>query len=90
MSDKKIVESSDKKAVSSAQNSTLTSQNNHDKKTHSVTKKNNTQKKRSFSDRWENNRFWLIRASYKILRTIWMIVMGIGVFIAWLISMLFI
>jgi len=46
--------------------------------------------KESFSDRWKNNKFWLVRGSYHFLRTVWLIVMAIGGFIAWLISLLFI
>lgn len=46
--------------------------------------------KTPFLDRWKTNRFWLVRGSYYVLRSVWMIVMGIGMFIAWLISFLFI
>ncbi|HLW32029.1 MAG TPA: hypothetical protein VKX40_07190 [Aequorivita sp.] len=44
----------------------------------------------SFTERWKTNRFWLVRGSYYLLRTVWIIVMAIGGFIAWLISLLFI
>jgi len=50
----------------------------------------NQVEKESFSDRWKNNRFWLVRGSYHFLRTVWLIVMAVGGFIAWLISLLFI
>ncbi|MEM0516954.1 MULTISPECIES: hypothetical protein [Aequorivita] len=44
----------------------------------------------SFFYRWENSRFWLLRGIFNVLRSVWMIVMLIGGFIAWLISLLFI
>jgi len=44
----------------------------------------------SFLDKWKNNRYLLLRISYKFLRGIWIVVMTIGAFIAWLISFLFI
>ena len=90
MSDKKISENRDKSTVLRAQESPMISENNHDKTTNSATEETNTEEKRSFSDRWKNNRFWLIRATYHVLRTIWIVVMAIGAFIAWLISLLFI
>ena len=46
--------------------------------------------KESFSERWSNSRFWLVRGSYVVLRAVWTVVMVIGGFIAWLISLLFI
>ncbi len=46
--------------------------------------------KRPFSERWQTNRFWLVRGSYHFLRSVWTIVMVIGGFIVWLISLLFI
>lgn len=51
--------------------------------------KTKTIKKKSFSERWKTNRFWLVRGSYYVLNTVWMMVMAIGGFIAWLISLLF-
>lgn len=47
-------------------------------------------KKKSFTEKWENHRFWLVRASYIVLRSVWMVVIAIGGFIAWLIALLFI
>lgn len=47
-------------------------------------------KEKSFSERMKTNRFWLVRGVYYIFYSVWMIVMGIGMFIAWLIAMLFI
>ena len=46
--------------------------------------------KKYLSERWKTNRFWLIRGSYYLMNAIWMIVMVVGGFIAWLISLLFI
>ncbi|KJJ38164.1 hypothetical protein [Aequorivita vladivostokensis] len=46
--------------------------------------------KKSFFERWSNSRFWLVRGSYVVLRAVWTVVMVIGGFIAWLISLLFI
>lgn len=45
---------------------------------------------KSFSERWKTNRFWLVRGSYHFLHSVWTIVMFIGGFIVWLISLLFI
>ncbi len=45
---------------------------------------------KSFTDRWKTNRFWLVRGTYYVLYSIWMIVMVVAGFIAWLISFLFI
>ncbi|WP_133240869.1 hypothetical protein [Marixanthomonas spongiae] len=47
-------------------------------------------KKRSFAERWKTNRFWLVRGTYYVLYSVWMVVMAIGAFIAWLIALLFI
>ncbi|MAP79499.1 MAG: hypothetical protein CL526_00280 [Aequorivita sp.] len=44
----------------------------------------------SFFERWETSRFWLIRAIFVVVRSVWMVVMVIGGFIVWLISLLFI
>ncbi|MCZ4319543.1 hypothetical protein O4H26_11125 [Aequorivita viscosa] len=45
---------------------------------------------KSFSERWKTNRFWLVRGTYFVLRSVWMVVMFIGGLIVWLISLLFI
>lgn len=37
-----------------------------------------------FIENWENSRFWLLRIIFKILYTIWAIVMGIAFFFAYL------
>lgn len=44
----------------------------------------------SFSERWKTNRFWLVRATYHVFYSVWIVVMAIGGFIAWLIALLFI
>ena len=44
----------------------------------------------SFFERWKTSRFWLVRGTYYVLYSVWMIVVVIGGFIAWLISLLFI
>lgn len=45
-------------------------------------------KKESFLDRWENSSNPLARFSYKVLQSIWTVVMAIGMFLAWLIALL--
>lgn len=45
---------------------------------------------KSFLARWKTSRFWVIRAIYIFLVSVWTIVMIIGGFILWLISFLFI
>lgn len=42
----------------------------------------------SFSDRWENSPYVVLRVLYKILHSIWMAVMAVGMFLAWLIALL--
>ncbi|WP_313114880.1 hypothetical protein [Aequorivita sediminis] len=44
----------------------------------------------SFIEKWKNNRFLLIRGTYYLLHSIWMVIMVVGGFIAWLIALLFI
>ncbi|NGX84800.1 hypothetical protein [Aequorivita sp. KMM 9714] len=44
----------------------------------------------SFTEKWRNNRFLLIRGTYYLLHSIWMVIMVVGGFIAWLIALLFI
>ncbi|WP_438969038.1 hypothetical protein [Nonlabens sp.] len=48
----------------------------------------NSMKKRSLSYRWENSRFLAVRISYKVLHSIWIVVMAVGMFLAWLIAIL--
>lgn len=45
-------------------------------------------KKRSFVYKWENSPFLAVRISYKVLHSIWIVVMAIGMFLAWLIAIL--
>ncbi|HUH27912.1 hypothetical protein [Gelidibacter sp.] len=46
--------------------------------------------KKSFSERMKTHRFWLVRGIYYMFYSVWAVVMAIGMFIAWLIAMLFI
>lgn len=48
------------------------------------------EEKKSFIEKWRTSRFWLIKGTYYVLRSVWMTVMIIGGFIVWLISFLFI
>ncbi|MEO9076205.1 MAG: hypothetical protein ABI263_02805 [Gelidibacter sp.] len=47
-------------------------------------------KEKSFAERMKTNRFWLVRGIYYVFYSVWAVVMGIGIVIAWLIAMLFI
>ncbi len=40
----------------------------------------------SFYARYKDHRFFLVRAFVKLLRSIWVVVMSIGMFIAWIIT----
>ncbi len=71
-------------------NSSLTSKNNSKKPEPETVYEAEAVAKKSFSQRWETSRFWLVRGSYIVLRSVWMVVMFIGGFIVWLISLLFI
>ncbi len=51
-------------------------------------KKEQVKPKPSFADRWENSPYLVLRISYKILHSIWMVVMAVGMFLAWLIALL--
>jgi hypothetical protein len=42
----------------------------------------------SFLEKWKNHRYLFFRATYTIFNTIWMVVMAVGGFIAWLIAMI--
>ncbi|MDD2983615.1 MAG: hypothetical protein PHQ74_09520 [Crocinitomicaceae bacterium] len=46
--------------------------------------------KKPFIEPLKTNRFFLIRVLYHILRSIWIVAMIVGGFIAWLIALLFI
>ncbi|MDX1272179.1 TFIIB-type zinc ribbon-containing protein [Bizionia paragorgiae] len=40
----------------------------------------------SFFEKYENHRFWIVRAVVKVFKSIYMAIMAIGMFIAWLIA----
>ncbi|WOI23399.1 hypothetical protein [Nonlabens ulvanivorans] len=44
--------------------------------------------KKSFIEKWEHSPYWFISGSYKVLHSIWMVVMAVGMFLAWLIALL--
>lgn len=44
------------------------------------------EKKESFFEKYSNHRFFLVRFFTKVIRSIWLAFMAIGMFIAWLIS----
>lgn len=41
-------------------------------------------------DKLKTHRFWIVRAIYLVANSVWIVVVAIGGFIAWLISLLFI
>lgn len=45
---------------------------------------------RTFSESWKTHRFWLVRGTYYVFHSIWVAVIAVGAFIAWIIAMLFI
>ena len=69
---------------------TLASENNRTANESISDSKTKPVKKASFSERMKNHRFFLVRGIYYIFYSIWAVVMAIGMFIAWLIAMLFI
>lgn len=73
-----------------AEDSNLTSENKAIQETSETLPKNKVVKEMSFLEKWRTNRFWIIKGSYYLLHSIWLIVMSIGAFIAFVISMLFI
>lgn len=77
-------------SILETQDSTFTSKNNSKETDSEPAEEVEAVVKRSFSERWKTNRFWLVRGSYQFLRSVWMVAMIIGGFIAWLIAMLFI
>ena len=44
----------------------------------------------SFIEKWKTNRFLIVRGTYFVLHSVWMVIMVVGGFIAWLIALLFI
>ncbi|RXJ50196.1 hypothetical protein [Gelidibacter gilvus] len=77
-------------SVSKIQETPIASVNNVDKTESKRVLKAEVVKKKSFSDRMKTHRFFLVRGIYYIFYSVWAIVMGIGMVIAWLIAMLFI
>jgi len=71
-------------------NSTLTPTNNSSKAESEPVLEVQVDDNRSFSERWKTSRFLLVRGSYTVLRSVWIVAMFIGGAIAWLISLLFI
>ncbi|MBA6152351.1 hypothetical protein [Gelidibacter maritimus] len=78
------------KSVSKLDDATLASENSATANESAPDLKTKPIKKASFSDRMKNHRFFLVRGIYYIFYSIWAVVMAIGMFIAWLIAMLFI
>lgn len=68
----------------------LSSENTSSESNRKHTGKAAVVEKVSFIDRWKTNRFWLVRGTYYVLYSVWMTVIVIAGFIAWLISFLFI
>ena len=77
-------------SVLGTQDSTLSSKNNSLETEPEPRTEAEVLEKSTFSERWKTSRFWLIRGIYHVLRSVWMVVMVIGGFIVWLISLLFI
>lgn len=44
------------------------------------------EKKPAFFEKYTNHRFLIVRIGAKIIRSIWLVFMAIGMFIAWLVS----
>lgn len=42
----------------------------------------------SFVEKWKNHRYLFVRGTYIVLNSIWMVVMAVGMFLAWLIALL--
>lgn len=73
-----------------AREALLISHNNATEKEAEIPLKSKVVGKKPFTERWKTNRFWLVRGTYYIFYSVWVVVMAIGTFIAWLIAMLFI
>lgn len=70
--------------------SVSTSENNAIKTEQETVNKAEVVAEKSLSVKWRTNRFWLVRGTYFVFRSVWMVVMFIGGLIVWLISLLFI
>ncbi|MCL8007823.1 hypothetical protein M8845_10340 [Gelidibacter japonicus] len=79
-----------KESISIVQDESLTSKANAGTTDSAPVLKAKAVKKETFSERMKTHRFLLVRAIYYFFYSIWAIVMAIGMFIAWLIAMLFI
>lgn len=79
-----------KESISRIQDETLTSKTNSSATDSGPVLKAKVVNKMSFSERMKTHRFLLVRVIYYFFYSIWAIVMAIGMFIAWLIAMLFI
>lgn len=80
----------DEDSILESQDSTFTSKNTSEKTKPEPVSESEVLERKSFSERWKTNRFWLISGSYHVLRSVWMVAMFIGGLIVWLISFLFI
>lgn len=79
-----------KGTILAVQDSTLSSKYTAKEKGSKPVEKAKIIKKKSFFQRLKTNRFWLIRGLYYVLHSVWIVVMAIGGFIAWLIAILLI
>jgi hypothetical protein len=79
-----------KKAILKPTDAVSTSKNNALKTEPETVYETQVVTEKSFSERWKTNRFWFVRGTYFVLRSVWMVVMFIGGLIVWLISLLFI
>lgn len=73
-----------------SQDATLLSRNNSKKTAPKAVLETKVLEKPSLTERWKTHQFLLVRGTYYVLYSVWMIVMVIAGFIAWLISLLFI
>lgn len=75
--------------VETLTNTIILENENIEARTELSTKSHQIEKK-PFLEPLKTNRFFLIRVLYHILRSIWIVAMIVGGFIAWIISLLFI
>lgn len=66
----------------------LNSLESKSKKEVETSRKEKSAKERSLIYKWENSRFLAARITYKVFHSIWIVVMAIGMFLAWLIAIL--
>ena len=72
------------------QESVIASTNNENKIEPEIVSETEIEEEESFMEKWKSHRFLLVRGTYFFFHSIWMVVMVIGGFIAWLIALLFI